>query len=292
MTAPLLTSPLVSTQWLADHLGSDDLVVLDSTVLSAKVPGSGPRWLTGHDEYLIGGHVPGAIFADILEVFSDPSGGFGFARPSTELFELAATSVGIDNTTTVVVYDGAAGQWAARIWWLFRSFGYDNVAVLDGGLIKWKREDRPIDTGHVEPRVVEAFRGAERPELWVDKQFVESVVSGETDAVLVCSLSRAEFSGEAGTRSRLGHIPRSVNVPSGRLIDRETNSFLHGDALADQIAPATASGNRIVTYCGGGIAAASGALALTAAGHTDVAIYDGSLNEWTADESAPLVITA
>ena len=291
MTATVLTSPLVSTQWLADHLGTDDLVVLDATVLSVKAQGAGSRWLSGHDEYLIGGHVPGAVFADILEVFSDPSGGFGFARPSTELFELAATSVGIGNTTTVVVYDGSVGQWAARIWWLFRSFGYDGVAVLDGGLAKWKAEDRPTDTGHVEPRVVEAFSATERPELWVDKQFVESVVSGETDAVLVCSLPRAEFSGEAGARSRRGHIPGSVNVPAGRLVDRETNAFLHGEALAEQIAPATASGERIVTYCGGGIAAASGALALTAAGHTDVAIYDGSLNEWTADESAPLVVT-
>jgi len=284
-------SPLRSTQWLADHLGSDTLVVLDATVIPLKSAGTGQRWLSGHDDYLVGGHVPGAVFADLLEVFSDPDGDFWFTRPSAELFELAATSVGIDNDTTVVVYDRSVGQWASRIWWLFRAFGYDNVSVLDGGLTKWNAESRPSETGHVEPRAAGGFTAVPRPELWVDKTFVESIVAGDTDAALVCSLPPAEFSGEAGSRPRLGHIPGSVSLPAGRLVDRATNAFLRDDELQARVAPATASAARVVTYCGAGIAAAASALALTIAGHGDVAIYDGSLNEWTADSDAPLAVT-
>lgn len=291
MSSPALSSPLVSTQWLADYLGSENLVILDATVLPAKSPRGGSRWLSGHDEYLVGGHVPGAIFADLLDVFSDPDGSFGFARPSADLFERAAASVGIDNNTTVVVYDRSVGQWAARVWWLFRSFGYDNVAVLDGGLSKWQAEERATATRHVEPRAVHGFAAVPRPELWVDKEFVESVVAGQSDAALVCSLPPAEFSGEAGSRPRPGHIPGSVSIPAGRLVDRATNAFLRQDELRARLAPAATSTARVVTYCAGGIAAASGALALTLAGYDDVAIYDGSLNEWAADEHAPLAVT-
>ena len=287
MTGPLLPAPVVSTQWLADHLGADALVVLDATVLPYTQPNGRPGYLSGHEQYIIDGHIPGAVFGDLTEVFSDPSGAFPFTRPTAAQFEEAAGSAGISNDTTVVVYDNVVGQWASRIWWLFRAFGYDNVAVLDGGLAKWRAEERETDIGHVEP-VVAAFTATERPELWADKAYVEAIVAGDVDAALVCGLPPAEFSGEAGHRSRLGHIPGSVSAPAGRLVDRATNAYLSEDALRAAFAPVL-SEERIVTYCAGGIAAASDALALTLLGHRNVAIYDGSLNEWSADVSSPLV---
>ena len=130
--AVALPTPLVSTQWLADNLGSAKLVVLDATVLNVKAPGGGYRWLSGEDQYLVDGHIQGAVFADILEVFSDPNKPFGFARPDAEQIAAAAASVGIDDSSAVVLYDDSVGQWASRIWWLLRSFGFENVAVLDG----------------------------------------------------------------------------------------------------------------------------------------------------------------
>ena len=287
MTGPLLTAPLVSTQWLADHLGADDLVVLDATVLPYVQPNGRPGYLSGHEQYIIDGHIPGAVFADLTEVFSDVDGSYPFTKPSVAQFEAAAASVGVSNGTTVVVYDNVVGQWASRVWWLFRAFGYDNVAVLDGGLVKWRAEERETDIGHVEPTAA-TFTAVERPELWVDKAFVESVVAGDADATLVCGLPPAEFSGEAGHRARLGHIPGSVSAPAGRLVSRETNAYLDEDALRATFAPVLGD-ERIVTYCAGGIAAASDALALTLLGHRNVAIYDGSLNEWSADVSSPLV---
>ena len=289
-SGPLLTSPLVSTQWLADHLGSENLVVLDATAVPYVQPNGRPGYLSGQDAYLVEGHIPTAVFADLIEVFSDPEGDFPFTRPTAAQFEVAAASVGISNDTTVIVYDSAVGQWAARIWWLFRAFGYDNVAVLDGGLTAWTAEERETDTGYVPP-VEASFTAIERPELWADKAEVESVVAGESDAALVCGLPPKEFSGEDGHRSRLGHIPGSLSVPAGRLVARESNTLLTADELRQKFAPVKGA-DRIITYCAGGIASASDALALTLLGHTGVAIYDGSLNEWVADADAPVAVGA
>lgn len=285
-----LDRPLVSSQWLADHLGADELVVVDATVLPYTQPNGRPGFLSGHESYLINGHLPGAVFADLMEEFSDPEGGYPFTKPSAERFELAAGALGIDNSTTVVIYDAVIGQWAARLWWLFHAFGYDTVAVLDGGYAKWIAEGRETDIGHVAPSA-RAFVAHERPELWVTKADVAAIVNGEAAGALVCGIPPKEFTGEEGNRARRGHIPGSHSVPAGRLVDRASNEFLAPAALRETFAPVLTE-ERIVTYCNGGIAAAADALALTLVGHRNVAIYDGSLNEWVADPEAVLVTTA
>ena len=289
MSGPVLTAPLVSTQWLADYLGSEKLLVLDATVLPYVQPNGRGGYLSGHEEYLIGGHIPGAGFADLIDEFSDPDARLPFTHPTAAAFAAAAGAIGVDNDTTVIVYDAAVGQWASRLWWLFRTFGYDRVAVLDGGYTKWAAEGRETDIGHHEP-VVTTFDAVERPELWVTKADVEAIVAGNASGVLVCGVPPKEFSGEAGSRARLGHIPGSISAPAVRLVDRDTNALLPEAALRAAFGPALNS-ERVVTYCAGGIAAASDALALTLLGHRNVAIYDGSLSEWAADESLPLVTT-
>ena len=283
-----LDRPVVSTQWLADHLGSEGLVVLDATVVTGTRPGGSSAYLSGLDQYLVEGHIPGAVFADLLDVFSDPDGAHPFTRPGADAFAAAAAAVGVDDRTTVVVYDASVGQWASRVWWLFRAFGYDRVAVLDGGLTKWRTEQRPLDLGHVEPRAVSGFTAVPHPEFWADKADVEEVVSGGAKATLVCAVPPKEFSGEASPRRRAGRIPGSFSAPAGRLVSRETNAFLSHDELLALFGPVLAQEDPIIAYCGGGIAAASDALALALLGRTDVAVYDGSLNEWAADEAAPL----
>jgi len=288
MTAELV-SPLVSTQWLADHLGGEGLLVVDASVANFTQPNGRTGYLSGHEQYLLEGHVPGAVFADLIEEFSDPEGAYPFTRPDAARFAAAAGALGVGDGTTVVVYDTAVGQWAARLWWLFRAFGYDRVAVLDGGLKKWAAEDRELALGHVEPaRAV--FTAEPRPELWAEKADVEAVVRGEREAALVCSVPPKEFTGEVVPRPRAGHIPGSTSAPAGLLVDREHNTLLEPDALRERLAPALGA-PQVITYCGGGIAAASSALALTLLGERSVAIYDGSLNEWVADPDAPLVTT-
>ncbi|HEV7741970.1 MAG TPA: rhodanese-like domain-containing protein [Pseudolysinimonas sp.] len=279
---PELPGPLVSTQWLADHLGAESLVVLDASVAGYTRPDGRHGYLSGHELYLLEGHIPGAVFADVIDELSDPDGAHPFTRPGAARFAAAAGELGIDNDTTVVVYDSAVGQWAARVWWLFRAFGYDRVAVLDGGLTSWRAEDRTLDLGHVAPTPRE-FVAVERPQLWADKQFVEGVLSGEHEAALVCAAPPQDF--------QRRHIPGSSSAPAARLVDRELRTYLDPAGLAGVLAPALGS-PRIITYCGGGIAAASAALALTLLGEESVAVYDGSLNEWASDPEAALASIA
>lgn len=294
VVAPQLVAPIVSTQWLADHLGSDGLVILDATVL--QIPGAtGPAMFqSGLEQFSAVGHIPGAQFADVISSLSDPHGEFAFTRPDAARFAAAVEALGIRHGETVVVYDAAVGQWAARVWWLFRTFGYDQVAVLDGGLTKWNHEERPLEVGEPSPTrsAGEPFHVAERPELWADKNYIERVVAGEEHAALVCAAPHSDFTGESGPRARLGHIPGSHSVPAAKLVNRGTRAFLAAGELKSVFAPALKDSSRIVLYCGGGIAAAEAALALILAGHTDVAVYDGSLNEWAADPAAPLEVAA
>jgi len=276
---PDLPGALVSTQWLADHLGADRLVVLDASVANYTRPDGGTGYLSGHEQYLLDGHIPGAVFADVIDELSDPEGRHPFTRPDAERFAAAAGALGIDNRTTVVVYDTAVGQWASRVWWLFRAYGYDDVAILNGGLTAWRVEERELDIGHIEP-AARTFTVSERPQLWVDKRYVEGVLAGENDAALVCASPPQEFERR--------HIPDSSSAPAARLVDRERRTYLDRDALAGILAPALGS-PRIVVYCGGGIAATSAAFALTLLGEGSVAVYDGSMNEWASDPAAALV---
>lgn len=282
------STPLVSTSWLAEHLDDDNLVVLDATVLMVSGFNGAPAYVSGEEEYLVNGHLPRAVFADVLEEFSDPEGEYPFQHPSAKHFEAAARGAGVDSDTVVVVYDRVVNQWAARVWWLFRAFGYEQVRVLDGGLRKWTAEGREIVTGHVPPRSAGEFYAEERTDVWVDKAFVKAVVEGEQDAVLVCGLPPKEFSGEEAPRPRAGHIPGSISAPAGRLVDPETNAYRTPEQLRGIFGDALESGAPIVSYCAGAIAATSDALALTLLGRDDVVVYDGSLNEWSADASLPI----
>jgi thiosulfate/3-mercaptopyruvate sulfurtransferase len=290
MSGPVLTSPLVSTQWLADYLGSDQLVIVDASVIPYKQPNGRPGFLSGHEQYLAAGHIPGAVFADLISRFSDPEAELPFTHSTAEAFAVAAGELGIDNETTVVVYDAAVGQWASRLWWLFRTFGYDRVAVLDGGYTKWIAETRATEVGHVEPTPA-TFAAFEHPEFWASREDVESIVAGDAEAALVCGLPPKEFAGEEGPRARLGHIPGSISAPAGRLVDRETNAFLPEEHLRRILEPALGQ-KRVIAYCAAGIAASADALALTVLGAGNVVIYDGSLNEWANDESLPLATVA
>jgi thiosulfate/3-mercaptopyruvate sulfurtransferase len=290
MTGPALPSPLVSTQWLADYLGSDQLVVLDATLLPFTTPTGKPGFLTGHEQYLVSGHIPTALFADLVESFSDTEAKVPFTHSSGSAFEAAVGALGIDNETTVVVYDSSIGQWASRLWWLFRTFGYDRVAVLDGGYKKWLAESRATEVGHREPTPA-SFTASPRPELWVTKGDVEELLKADSDVALVCALPPKEFSGEEGSRTRRGHIPGSTNTPAIRLIDRDKGILLPEAGLREAFG-ATLDSPRIVVYCALGILASADALALTLLGQENVAIYDGSLFEWSADDRLPVATLA
>ena len=281
---------LVSTDWLAEHIEDEDVRVFESTVFLRPRDGGGYRVESGRAEYE-SGHIPGAGYLDLQGDFSDNSQRLRFTMPSAEAFAEAASRHGISETSKLILYDRLGSMWAARLWWMFHSMGCKNAAVLDGGWRRWSDEGRETSTAEAtyEPTTFMPTEDAARfADLAEVNAFVESGGS-----CLINALGRDQHSGADGghTYGRAGHIPGSTNVPSMELIDPDTGLFRPADDLAALFESAGASkSDRVVTYCGGGIAASNDALVLSLLGYVDVAVYDASMSEYAADSSLPLVV--
>ena len=195
-------------------------------------------------------------------------------------------ALGIGNGDTVVVYDVYGLQSAARTWWMFRLFGHDRVAVLDGGLKKWTAEGRPVESG-AERHPPTTLTPAPRPHLVVGRDGVlEALASG---ACVVNALSPEQHRGDGVHYGRPGRIAGSVNVASRDLLDPSTNAFIPREEIAAAMREAGAlQAERVVPYCGGGIAASVTTFWLTRLGHRNVALYDNSLGEWVTDPELPM----
>ena len=281
---------LVSTDWLAEHLEDDDVRVFESTVFLRPRDGGGYRVESGRAEYE-SGHIPGAGYLDLQADFSDNSQRLRFMMPSADAFAEAAGRHGISETSKLILYDRLGSMWAARLWWMFQSMGCKNAAVLDGGWRRWSDEDRAVSTDEASyapttfTPTADLNRFADLDEV---KAFVESGGS-----CLINALGRDQHSGadEGRTYGRAGHIPGSTNVPAMELIDPETGLYRPSGDLAEMFASvAPDKSQRVMTYCGGGIAASNDALVLSLLGYDNVAVYDASMSEYAADESLPLVV--
>lgn len=284
--------PLVTTAWLAAHLGASGLCVLDATIVKEPLGDLQFVRRPAAREFETDGHIPGARFADLGREFSDPRTALPFTYPGEEQLAAAALAHGIGRETFVVVYDSLDGIWAARLWWVLRAFGHERVAVLDGGFRKWVSEGRPVTRG---PSVTAtpaalAWRPVLNARSFVDREYVLGMIEGDREGVLCNALRRPVFTGAEQAYARPGRIPGSVPAPYEELVDHTTNALLPVETLRERLAHLLAQGERIVTYCGGGITAAGLALALTVCGAGDIAIYDASLNEWAADPALPLVV--
>jgi thiosulfate/3-mercaptopyruvate sulfurtransferase len=282
---------LVSTDWLADHLRDPKLRVLECTVFLRPREDGGPgyRVQPGRADWEAG-HIPGSVFADLHNHLSDHGSKLRFMMPPPEQFAEAMGGYGVGDDSEVVLYDRAGNMWAARIWWMLRAFGFDRARVLDGGWTKWQSEGRPVEAGPANP-VPAHFTAMLRPGLIATKEDVlASVESGQ--ACIVNALNAAQHRGEVAPYGRAGHIAGSVNVPamgSHGIVDPATQRYLPTPEIRRLFEEAGAKqGERMITYCGGGIAASSAAFAAIMAGYEDVALYDASLSEWAADPSLPM----
>ena len=268
---------LVSTQWLADNLGQPDLVVLDASLF---MPSSGRD---ARAEYLAA-HIPGARFFDI-EVLSDKSHPAPHMLPRAEEFGSAMEALGVGRDDRIIVYDNSPLRSAARGWFMVRHFGADRVAILDGGLEKWVREGRPVESGEPAPRSAR-FDATERTGEIVDIAQVRSGVGTE----LLDARSSARFQGsEPDPRPGVaaGHIPGSRNLPFGQLY-HEDGTFRGPDEIAAAFANAGLDpGAAFVATCGSGVTASSLIFAAHLLGNRDTRLYDGSWSEWGADPSTP-----
>ena len=280
------TNSLVETAWLETHLGDADLRVYDCTTVysspdSQRMQFDGGR--SGYDE----GHVPGAGFIDVLGELSDGASPLRTMMPPVEQFTAAMSRYGIGDGVRVVLYDNKLNMWATRVWWMLRAMGFDNAAVLNGGWHKWTKEGRAVSIE--QPAIPHAtFVAKPRPSLFVDKDMVRDAI-GQNESQIVSALTPEMHAGEGLDVVQRGHITSSTCVGFNEIVDLETMAYLPLDELREKFDAAGATADKqVITYCGTGIAATSDAFAMHLLGRDNVAVYDGSLEEWSADPDLPM----
>jgi thiosulfate/3-mercaptopyruvate sulfurtransferase len=287
---------LVETDWLANHLDDPDLRIIDCTqYLPGYTDTVAITTVSGREHYAEG-HIPGAAYVDLLGELSDRlRSGIYTPMPPAEQFAAVMSRMGVGEGTRAILYDDFLGMYAARVWWMLRAFGFDSAAVLNGGWRKWTREGRSVSTEPAD-KPPATFIPRPRPELIASKEDVLAALSDE-DVTIINALLEPEYTGDPAFPhhyGRPGHIPRSVNVPFAAVVDMAGDTrFAPADELRRRFAHAGAlDSERVITYCGGGIAASQTALLLTLLGQDHVALYDGSMTEWGADPTLPLVTGA
>lgn len=270
---------LVTTQWLADELGAADLRIVDATYVDAA---------SGRDpavEYAAG-HIPGAAFLNLAQL-RDTAADLPNTLPDAETVADRLGALGIGNDDRIVLYDDAPWHTSARAWFLLRMFGARNVAILDGGIARWRAEGRETATGDASPRVA-AFDA--QPDPRTVRNLAQMQANLDTGAEqVVDARSAARFTGdEADPRAGVapGHIPGSSNLPYGKMFDAD-GLWKRGDALKAAFGDSGIDLARpIVTTCGSGITAAVVAFGAHLLGN-EATLYGGSWSEWGADPATP-----
>lgn len=281
------TQYIVKTDWLEDHLDDPNIRILDCTTF-VRASKDGYHMESGLQEWKKA-HIPGSVFADLSNDLSNKNSPIQFMIPSASSFTQAMSHLGVQDGVFVVLYDSFINIWAARLWWMLQSFGFEQVAILNGGWKKWKREKRPISAETKEyPKGEIAFHP--NTEMIATKEDVLKAIDN-SKTILIDALTRQEYSGELAVYGRPGHIPTSINVPALELIDTRTRSYLPVEKLEQIFAPILKENpSRIITYCGGGAAGSSVAFALKLLGVENISVYDGALLEWASDPDSPMVI--
>jgi thiosulfate/3-mercaptopyruvate sulfurtransferase len=270
-------SPLVSTEWLASRLGAPSLAVIDASWYLPAMKRD------GRAEYAAA-HIPGAVFFDI-DAISDRSTDLPHMLPSEADFAAAMGALGVSAEMDIVVYDGAGLFSAPRVWWTLKVFGARNVSVLDGGMPKWRAEERPVESGASAPSLATFKARLDRAAI---AQFDDVRAALDVRSAQVADARpAARFRGEApeprpGVPS--GHMPGALSLPASDLI-ADGRLKAPGDLLAEFAKAGMDPDALVITSCGSGVSAAIINLALAAAGKAPARLYDGSWTEWTQREA-------
>ncbi len=284
--------PLVTTDWLAEHLRDPDLRVVDIRGYVKKEPlGEGRQraeYLAAREEY-DEAHVPGAVYVDWTRDITDPDDPVPVQVAPPERFAELMGSLGIGDDTRVVVYDHAGGQFATRLWWALTYYGHDRVHVLNGGWRKWTAEGRPTTSAVPEP---ERAVFTPRPRAGWRREARDVLAASERgDAFVLDARDEGQYTGEvARGEGRAGRIPGARHLHADGLFDPERGTFLPDEELAGRLREAGVPEDKeepVIAYCNGGVAATVPLFVLHRLGHRNLGVYDGSWNEWGVREDLP-----
>lgn len=273
---------IVETDWLEAHLDAPDIIIFDG---SWHLP---TQNRDARAEFQME-HIPGAQFFDIDEL-SDQASDLPHMLPPSKKFASRMKQMGAGDGMRVIVYDTAGLFSAARVWWMFRAMGHEEVAVLNGGLPKWKSEGRPLEDGPARVRTPRHFTPRVNANLIRDLDDMRALVASSCGQI-VDARPASRFEGSqpeprAGLRS--GHMPGARNLPFNQVLNADGTLKRPEDLRSLFVEAGVDPSKPVVTTCGSGVTAAVLALALAVCGNTDAAVYDGSWAEWGRDNALPV----
>lgn len=277
--------PIVSTEWLAAHLGDPRVRILDIRGLILPPDQPKPHYFPKEKEYAQA-HIPGAVFVDWTRDIVDLDDPVPVQIAPSEKFAAFMSSIGVGDETLVVGYDDHRGTLASRLWWALRYYGHDAVRVLDGGWNKWVAEGRPVTTDlpRIQPAV---FTPRMRRELRQRAQDIEDLMAGG-NAVLLDARTADEYAGRLSRAKRFGHIPGAISLPALELVSGPHDQLRPPDQLRARFDALGVAGHRpVVTYCNGGVSATLLLVGMEMIGLHGT-LYDGSWGEWGNDLSLPI----
>ena len=268
---------LVTTEWLEKNIYKEDIKILDC---SWHMPNTKR---IGKDEFLKE-HIPEAIFFDI-DKFSDPLAKFPHTIPSANLFEKLTSELGIKNSDHIIVYDSLGIFSSPRVWWMFNYFGHKKISILDGGLVKWKNENKKIENGPEKKFLKSNFKCITKHEMLVLIDDVKKNINNKKFE-LVDARSKGRFSGtenEPRPDIKSGSIPKSSNMPWAECIDPVTKCFISKKELEKKFEQININKNSTVVFsCGSGVTACIVAKAFEVIDGKKFSVYDGSWTEWAS----------
>ncbi len=280
---------LCTPEWLHDHLGKPRLRIFDCSVEMQPQPVGKSILISGRDDWAKA-HIPGADYLSMPDELSAPDDTIPYGLPSADEVQRVMRAHGVNDGDTIILYGKGYLGPVVRAWWVLTASGAEDVRVLDGGLEGWCEAGLPLTDGGMEARSAGNFTAAALPNLRVDAGEVEAAIN-DPEVVLLNALSREQFEGTAGAHyGRPGRIPGSVSVPFRDLLRPGTSWFRSPEEIRAIFQNAGVLAHpRIINYCGGGIAASGTTFALHLIGRSDAALYDGSLTDWSAVPSRPMI---
>jgi thiosulfate/3-mercaptopyruvate sulfurtransferase len=280
---------IVSCEWLNENLNNPDIRIYDCTTYLhyRDEDPSLPYIVESGKEKYDTGHIPNSSFLDLQLQLSDQESLYRFTLPKLEVLAESFSKLGVGDPFHIILYSRNGSQWSARLWWMLRAVGFDNVSILDGGFNEWER------LGFITSNVNLSFPPSNltflpRANIFVNKDVVKDAINDNGTKILN-SLTSDIHAGNNSRYGRRGRIPNSLNIPFHELVDSESGKFKNIKELSKLFKDKKIDKNyKILNYCGGGIAASLEAFVLHQLGYENIMIYDNSLSEWAIDDDLPI----